>query len=100
MKSPAEATRSIWMVNTDMPDVPALKTDTHADICVVGAGIAGLTTAYLLTRAGRSVVVIDSGFLGGGQTARTSAHLTYANDDRYFELERIFGVEGSRLAAQ
>lgn len=69
-------------------------------MCVIGAGIAGLTTAYLLAREGKAVIVLDDGPIGGGMTARTTAHLTNALDDRFYELERLFGEEGSRLAAQ
>jgi glycine/D-amino acid oxidase-like deaminating enzyme len=53
------------------------------DACIVGAGIAGLSTAYLLARAGKSVVVVDDGPIGGGMTQMTSAHLTNMMDDRY-----------------
>ena len=69
-----------------------------ADVCVVGAGIAGLTTAYLLARAGRSVVVLDDGPAGSGQTSRTTAHLSCAIDDRIYEIERLHGELGARLA--
>ena len=71
-----------------------------ADVCVVGAGIAGMTTGYLLARAGKSVVVLDDGFIGGGMTGRTTAHLVTALDDRYFELARLHGEESARLAAE
>jgi glycine/D-amino acid oxidase-like deaminating enzyme/nitrite reductase/ring-hydroxylating ferredoxin subunit len=54
----------------------------------------------LLAREGRSVVVLDDGPIGGGQTERTTAHLASAIDDRYFELERIHGEQGARLAAE
>jgi glycine/D-amino acid oxidase-like deaminating enzyme/nitrite reductase/ring-hydroxylating ferredoxin subunit len=66
----------------------------------VGAGIAGLTTAYLLAREGKSVVVLDDGPLAGGETSRTTAHLVNALDDRYYELERLHGERGARLAAE
>ena len=56
---------SPWMVSADMPELPVLSRDAEADVCVVGAGIAGLTTAYLLAREGRSVVVLDDGPVGG-----------------------------------
>src|ERR1041385_8706187 len=69
-------------------------------VCIIGAGIAGLTTAYLLAKEGKHVVVLDDGPLGGGMTARTTAHLTNALDDRFYELERLFGEDGSRLAAE
>ena len=88
------------MATTEVPSETALDKDTSTNVCVIGAGIAGLTTAYLLAREGKSVVVLDDGPIGGGMTARTTAHLTNALDDRFYELERLFGEEGSRLAAQ
>jgi len=77
-----------------------LAENTAANVCVVGAGIAGLTTAYLLAREGLKVIVLDDGPIGGGMTARTTAHLSNALDDRFYELERLFGEDGARLAAQ
>jgi len=59
-----------------------------------------MTTAYLLSREGRKVVVLDDGRIGGGMTERTTAHLTYVLDDRFFELERMHGEYGVRLAAE
>jgi glycine/D-amino acid oxidase-like deaminating enzyme len=73
--------------------------DAHADVCVVGAGIAGITTAYLLAKQGKSVIVLDDGPVGGGQTQRTTAHLSNCLDVRYFEIERMHGSEGAKLAA-
>ena len=89
---------SIWMA-ASAPASPPPPGHLDAEVCVVGAGIAGLTTAYLLGRAGRSVVVLDRGPVGGGQTERTTAHLTNAIDDRYLTIERLHGATGSRLAA-
>lgn len=93
-------TRSIWMDTAESPTEPSLTERLTADVCVVGAGIAGMTTAYLLAREGKSVVVLDDGPVGGGMTGRTTAHLVNALDDRYFELERLHGEEGSRYAAE
>jgi glycine/D-amino acid oxidase-like deaminating enzyme len=61
-----------------------LMEDTSADVIIVGAGIAGMTTAYLLTREGKRVVVLDDGVIGGSMTGRTTAHLVNALDDRYY----------------
>jgi glycine/D-amino acid oxidase-like deaminating enzyme/nitrite reductase/ring-hydroxylating ferredoxin subunit len=91
---------SIWMATANVPLQSALAEDTSADVCVVGAGIAGMTTAYLLAREGKSVVVLDDGPIGSGMTERTTAHLTNAIDDRYYELERLHGEKGARLAAE
>jgi glycine/D-amino acid oxidase-like deaminating enzyme/nitrite reductase/ring-hydroxylating ferredoxin subunit len=68
-------------------------------VCVVGAGISGLTTAYLLQRAGFAVQVIDTYGVAAGESGRTTAHLTAVLDDRFFELERLLGGANARLAA-
>ncbi len=91
---------SVWMATTTLPTFPALTANEHTSVCVVGAGIVGLTTAYLLGRAGKSVVVVDDGPIVSGETERTTAHLCTALDDRYFELERLHGAQGAQLAAQ
>lgn len=95
-----EGTVSSWMATAPVQSQGALTEDIHADVCVVGAGIAGMTTAYLLAREGKSVVVLDDGPVGGGETGRTTAHLTYALDDRFYELERLHGESGLRLAVE
>lgn len=100
MQPSSGKTLSVWAATTQMPSRPRLEEDTRANVCVVGAGIAGMTTAYLLAQAGKSVVVVDDGPIGGGMTGRTTAHLVTALDDRYFELERMHGERGARLAAQ
>jgi glycine/D-amino acid oxidase-like deaminating enzyme/nitrite reductase/ring-hydroxylating ferredoxin subunit len=100
MKTDSGRTTSVWMATADVPASAPLAADTSADVCVVGAGLAGLTTAYLLAREGAKVVVLEDGPAGGGMTARTTAHLSNALDDRFYELERLFGEEGARLAAE
>ena len=91
---------SVWADTAEMPNYPPLQECPRADICIVGAGIAGLTTAYLLTQAGKSVVVLDDGPLAGGATKVTTAHLSNAIDDRYFEIERLHGQRGAQLTAE
>lgn len=97
-------TLSLWMTASEDTARQAQRTqlpsNVEADVCVVGAGIAGLTTAYLLACEGRSVVLLDDGPIGGGETGRTTAHLTHALDDRYGRLEQLHGQDGARLAAE
>lgn len=100
MRSDSGQTVSVWMTTADTPPSPPLPGDRQADVCVVGAGIAGMTTAYLLACEGRSVIVLDDGPLGGGETCRTTAHLSNALDDRYWWIEEVHGAEGARLAAE
>jgi len=88
------------MATAEVPSGDRLTRDERADVCVVGAGIAGLSTAYLLVQAGRSVVVLDDGPVAGGETCRTTAHLSNVIDDRYHWLEQVHGEEGARIAAE
>jgi glycine/D-amino acid oxidase-like deaminating enzyme/nitrite reductase/ring-hydroxylating ferredoxin subunit len=81
------------------PEQSPLAENISADVVIVGAGISGMTTGYLLAREGKSVVILDDGPIGGGMTQRTTAHLVNALDDRYYELERLHGERGARLAA-
>ena len=90
---------SIWM-SQDIPAMPPLVVGGHADVCIVGAGIAGLTTAYCLMKEGKSIILLDAGQPGGGMTQRTTAHLSNAIDDRYVEIERLHGRPGAQLTAQ
>ena len=99
MRSDSGRTTSVWMA-ADVPELPALSHDIRTNVCIVGAGIAGMTTAYLLARAGRAVVVIDDGPIGGGETGRTTAHITASLDDLYHRVEKLHGVEGIRIAAE
>jgi glycine/D-amino acid oxidase-like deaminating enzyme/nitrite reductase/ring-hydroxylating ferredoxin subunit len=86
-------------METDLPQFSPLDRDLRVNVCIVGAGIAGMTCAYLLARTGRSIVVIDDGPIAGGETGRTTAHLTAALDDRYYEIEKLHGRDGARIAA-
>ena len=89
---------SIWLDTAHPARQPSLTGSIDADVCVIGAGIAGVTTAYLLMREGRSVVLIDDGTPGCGQTGVTTAHLSNVIDDRYTEMIRLHGLEGARHA--
>jgi glycine/D-amino acid oxidase-like deaminating enzyme/nitrite reductase/ring-hydroxylating ferredoxin subunit len=91
---------SVWAATAQLPEYPPLSQTLDAEACVVGAGITGLTTAYFLAKAGRSVIVLDDNAIGGGMTGVTSAHLSNMHDDRYFELEKLHGRDGARLAAE
>ncbi len=92
---------SLWTETVPAaPITSALDKAVDADVCVIGAGISGLTTAYLLALEGKRVVVLEDGQLGSGETGRTSAHLSNALDDRYYDIEKFHGTEGAKLAAQ
>lgn len=94
------ATTSPWMAGRGLYEAAPLKESVEADVCVIGAGIAGLTAAYVLAGEGKSVVVLEDGDLAGGETGRSTAHLSTALGTRYHELEELHGEPGARLIAE
>ncbi|MDQ3191422.1 MAG: FAD-dependent oxidoreductase [Bacteroidota bacterium] len=91
---------TFW-INSAVPvSYSELQKNIEVDTVIVGGGIAGVTTAYMLVKEGRTVAIVEDGYIGSGETGRTTAHIVNALDDRYFEIEKIFGQEGARLAAQ
>jgi glycine/D-amino acid oxidase-like deaminating enzyme/nitrite reductase/ring-hydroxylating ferredoxin subunit len=93
------STRSLWMKDKEPWPTRKLETNLSADVCVIGAGIAGLTTAYLLLKEGRTVVVLDKDNVAEGESSRTTGHLVNVLDDRFYKLQRAHGNKGARLAA-
>ena len=92
---------SVWFAAVNQPiSYDTLNNDIDTDILVIGGGISGLTTAYCLAKEGRKVVLVEDGFIGSGETGRTTAHLTCALDDRYFELEKMYDAPTAQLAAE
>ncbi|MDB5392774.1 MAG: puuB [Rhodospirillales bacterium] len=101
MSMQSERTTSLWAKNQTLNLArPAPNRDINADIVIVGAGIAGLSVAYGLVCKGLQVVVIDDGDIGGGNTARTTAHLSNVLDDRFVQLRHKRGADVARIAAE
>lgn len=89
---------SMWHATVEATEANRLTQHERADVCIVGAGLAGITTAYLLQQAGKSVIVLDDGPIGGGETGRTTAHLASEIDDYYHVIEKIHGLDNARIA--
>lgn len=95
-----QETTSFWQAERELIEFPPLNQNLTVDVCIIGAGISGLTAAYLLSKENKSVVVLEDGPIGGGQTVRTTGHLTNTLDDRYYNLETYFGEENTKLIAE
>ena len=91
--------RSFW-TDVPAPAVAPTHLERETDVCIVGAGIAGLTIGLELVKQGARVTILDDGAIGGGETGRTSAHLASAVDDRFTAIARRFGARGARLVAE
>ena len=83
---------SFWIASTgDAPDHPPLRTKLRADVCVIGGGVTGMTTALLLQRTGASVVVLEADRVGAGVSGHTTAKVTVLHTAIYQELVERFG---------
>ncbi|MFI5172869.1 MAG: FAD-dependent oxidoreductase, partial [Chitinophagales bacterium] len=90
----------IWADTAEVPQYEPLLKNIETEICVIGAGITGLTSAYLLLKEGKKVIVVDSSQVAGGESGRTTAHITSVIDDRYYIIEKLHGEKGAQLAAE
>lgn len=91
---------SLWRDTTDFPSFPTLSEDIATDVAVVGAGITGITTAYLLTKAGYKVTLLEAGEILSGTTGFTSAKISAQHGLIYHHLLKHFGEEKARLYYQ
>jgi glycine/D-amino acid oxidase-like deaminating enzyme/nitrite reductase/ring-hydroxylating ferredoxin subunit len=86
-------TQPLWSKYPHIPEHMPLESEIDTEVVVVGGGITGLSTAHLLARAGFKVTLLERDRLGCGDTAHTTAHLTYMTDTRLSELVRTCGEE-------
>lgn len=91
---------SLWVATAGTTDFPVLSGDLDVDVAVVGAGIAGLTAALALKRAGRRVAVIDTARIGTGVTGHTTGKVTSLHRLAYTELARSHGTGTARVYGQ
>ncbi len=85
-----------WLQTAAKPNYPSLDKDITADVLVIGAGITGLTAAYLLAKEGVKVTVVDSNNIIRGNTGHTTAHLSWFLDSSYSEIMRVHGAAHAR----
>jgi NADPH-dependent 2,4-dienoyl-CoA reductase/sulfur reductase-like enzyme len=84
---------SYWLASSRRPSFGKLEEDLRVDVAVVGAGITGITTAYLLAREGKRVALVEAGRVLDGTTGHTTAKITAQHDLIYDELIRQFGQD-------
>jgi glycine/D-amino acid oxidase-like deaminating enzyme/nitrite reductase/ring-hydroxylating ferredoxin subunit len=92
--------RSYWIESTTPTAYPPLTDDTEVDVAVIGAGIAGISTAWELVRGGRQVLLIDARGIVADTTGYTTAKLTAQHGVLYDRLRSSLGADSARLYAQ
>jgi len=91
-------TSPYWTTSATFPQLASLTDDTSADVVVVGGGITGLTSAYLLARAGGRVVVCERHRCAEADTGHTTAHLSMVTDARLSDLATRFGRDHAQAS--
>lgn len=86
-----------WRESAPLPSFPQLTEDTQADVCIVGAGITGITTAYQLVQDGYNVVLLDANQILNGTTGHTTAKVTAQHGLIYDEFIQHIGLEKAKL---
>jgi len=90
---------SVWR-DEQKTEFNRLEGSKKADVAVVGGGITGLTAAYLLAKAGKSVILLEKDHIGRGETSNSTGFLTYNVDAGIPELVKVFGEEKAKLIWQ
>jgi glycine/D-amino acid oxidase-like deaminating enzyme/nitrite reductase/ring-hydroxylating ferredoxin subunit len=87
-----------WIESTPIQRFPRLQRNINVDVIVIGAGVTGITTAYLLKLAGSTVALTERERVASIDTGHTTAHLTYITDVELQELARNFGDDHAQAA--
>ncbi|SEA73743.1 Glycine/D-amino acid oxidase [Thalassobacillus cyri] len=90
-----EQPEPLWREDTKLKKFDPLEKDATAEVVIVGGGITGITTAYLLAKEGRDVALLEGSELLNGTTGHTTAKITAQHDLIYYELMQHFGKEGA-----
>lgn len=85
-----------WLEVYPPNSYPALEANHTADVAVIGGGLTGVLTAYLLAEAGKKVILIEKNKIGSGTTAYTTGFLTEALDTNVSDLYHSFGKDAAR----
>jgi glycine/D-amino acid oxidase-like deaminating enzyme/nitrite reductase/ring-hydroxylating ferredoxin subunit len=89
-------TESYWQCSAPLPQFPSLTSDLNVDVAIIGGGLTGITTAYLLKREGIKVALLERYRCADADTGNTTAHLTYVTDYRLHQLVKTFGRDGAK----
>src|SRR5437867_13246956 len=87
-----------WIDTAPIKRFPALNKNVNVDVLVVGAGITGITAAYLLKQAGLTVALIERERIASIDTGHTTAHLTFVTDVDLQQLTKMFGTDHAQAA--
>jgi len=91
--------RSYWMDSVKFSNYEKLNSNIKTDVAVVGGGIAGILTAYLLSRQGVKVTIFEADKILRGTIGHTTAKITSLHDLRYQKIDQLMSREFARQYA-
>lgn len=88
--------RSLWKATASLPEFPELVGDVRTDVLIIGGGIAGILTAYLLHEKGVKYALVEKGRICSGTTGNTTAKITFQHGLIYDKILKSDGTEAAR----
>ena len=88
--------KSIWTDTAAIQKRNPLKGDMSAEVVIIGAGLAGILTGYMLKQKGIDAVILEADRIGSGQTGRTTAKITSQHGLIYQDLIQIYGRDKAK----
>jgi glycine/D-amino acid oxidase-like deaminating enzyme/nitrite reductase/ring-hydroxylating ferredoxin subunit len=92
--------RPVWYDLRNRVTAPGLREDLDVDVLVIGAGIAGVSTAWELVHAGREVLLLEAAEVGSGTTGASTAKASALQGTSYSTIARQAGIEQARTYAE
>jgi len=89
-----------WIISTSKTDYPPLNEDINVDVAIIGGGIVGITSAFLLKRKGLKVAILEANKIAHGTTGHTTAKITSQHNLIYDKTKRKMGDEKARQYAE
>ena len=89
-------TRPYWFDSSKAPRFRPLARSLSVDVLVVGGGVTGIVTAYLLQKAGVNVALLERERIASRDSGHTTAHLTHVTDQRFHQMVEDFGRDHAR----
>lgn len=91
-----DRTHSIWE-GFALPNFKKITENKKTEVCVVGAGIAGVMMSYQLAKRGFKVLLVDAFTIGSGQSGRTTAHLSHQLEEEFQNLLKMHSLETVKM---
>ena len=87
---------SLWHSQTQLPQFPEIGSNKNTDVLIIGGGIAGILTAYLLQQSGVDCMLVEKDWICFGTTGNTTAKITYQHGLIYQDIVKSYGIKKAR----